>query len=124
MHYVYKITNTTNGKIYIGKRKHKDPATDSYMGSGSLIGKAIKKHGREKFTKEILAVFETNEEAANLERSLVTKEFISSGVSYNLHEGGHGGFAHINSAPVEDRINIKSLRSKISSGELVLGGDT
>ncbi len=95
-YYVYKVTNKTNGKWYIGKRKHNNPYKDNYMGSGKLIQQAIKKYGKESFIKEIIAIFDTNDEAALLEASLVTREDIKSHLSYNMHEGGHGGFAHLN----------------------------
>ena len=122
MYYVYKIINNINNKFYIGKRKNKNPFTDSYMGSGKLITLAIEKYGKENFTKEIIAIFETNEEASTLERELVTKEIVFSELSYNMHEGGHGGFAHINSLPIEERINIVAFRKKLESGELKVGG--
>lgn len=95
-YYVYKITNKINGKWYIGKRKHRLPFNDPYMGSGKLIKVAIEKYGKDNFTKEILDIFETNEEASRLESYLVTKQSIKSNMSYNMHEGGHGGFAHLN----------------------------
>lgn len=122
VYYVYKITNLINGKIYVGKRGHKDPLNDSYMGSGKLIKAAIKKYGKDSFKKEILNEFETNQEAASFEASLVTKELIESGASYNMHEGGHGGFMHINNLSPDQRVNLISLRNKITSGELALGG--
>jgi hypothetical protein len=43
-HYVYKITNNINGKIYVGKRSCKcNNEDDIYMGSGRNVLKAIKK---------------------------------------------------------------------------------
>lgn len=101
MYYVYKITNKINGHFYIGKRKHKEPLKDSYMGSGKLIKQAIQKHGKESFKKEILGTFNDHNEAALLESKLVTKEVISSYRCYNMHEGGMGGFAHINNGSPE-----------------------
>jgi len=95
-YYVYKITNKINNKWYIGKRKHMSPLNDSYMGSGKLIKAAIIKYGVDNFIKEILQIFDTNDEAANLEKTLVTKQAINTNMSYNMHEGGHGGFAHLN----------------------------
>lgn len=95
-YYVYKITNLVNGKIYIGRRKHLTPNNDSYMGSGTQIKRAIAKYGIENFTKEILSVFETEKESAELEASLVTKDFCLREDTYNMHEGGYGGFSHIN----------------------------
>ena len=124
MHYVYKITNTVNQKIYIGKRKSSVPYEDSYMGSGSQIKAAIQKYGKANFIKEILGVFKTDDEASLFESLLVTRELIESGSSYNMHEGGHGGFYHINSLPVEQRPNVLGFRRKLANGEIRPGGDT
>lgn len=121
-YYVYKVTNLINGKFYIGKRGNKNPATDGYMGSGKLILSAIKKYGKQNFKKEIIKIFNTNKEAAELEKALVTKELIESNNSYNMHEGGHGGFLHINNLPPNERINIKAFREKVKNCEIVVGG--
>jgi Putative endonuclease segE, GIY-YIG domain len=115
-YYVYKITNLVNGKVYIGKRRHKTPETDTYMGSGVQILSAIKKYGKDSFKKEILAIFSSNNESSDLEAKLVTRGLIESGTSYNMHEGGHGGFAHINNVSPEERINLKSLKEKRELG--------
>lgn len=53
-HLVYKITNTKNGKIYIGKHSTKDPY-DNYFGSGKAIKQALKiskAHSGKKHTQE------------------------------------------------------------------------
>jgi len=88
---VYKITNNVNDKYYIGKHQTKD-LDDGYMGSGKLIQRAIQKYGIENFTKEILHVFDTEEEMNLKEAELV----IVSEETYNLCEGGKGGFSYIN----------------------------
>lgn len=122
-YYVYKIINNSNGKFYIGKRRNENPNVDTYMGSGKLIQLAIKKYGKDNFTKEILGVFNTNEEASELERKLVTKDIVESGNCYNMHEGGYGGFLHINNKSPDERVNFKALKQKIKSGEISPGGD-
>ena len=88
---IYKITNKLNGKTYIGMHKTND-LEDGYMGSGKLISRAIKKHGIENFTKEILNIFDNEQDMKNKEKQLV----IVSEETYNLNEGGHGGFGYIN----------------------------
>lgn len=48
---VYLTTNMINGKQYIGLDKKNNP---SYLGSGLMLKRAIKKYGRANFVKEIL----------------------------------------------------------------------
>jgi len=61
-HIIYKIINTVNNKIYIGKHSTGNIG-DGYLGSGIIILRAIKKYGIDKFEKEILFKFNTEEEA-------------------------------------------------------------
>lgn len=119
MFYVYKITNKINGKIYIGKRKYEGNINnDSYMGSGKLIKEAIKKYGKQNFNKEIINVFDNENDAFKLEKMLVTEEFCKRADTYNIHEGGTGSFSHINSIKKEERINIKKYKEMKEKGLL------
>lgn len=93
MHYtVYKITNIINGKYYIGKHQTNN-LNDGYMGSGKYLKRAIEKDGLGNFTKEILFVFDNEQDMNYKEKELV----VIGENSYNLCEGGHGGFGYINS---------------------------
>jgi group I intron endonuclease len=88
---VYKITNKINNKYYIGKHKTKD-LNDGYFGSGKVLKKAIQKYGIENFSKEILHTFDNELEMNAREKELV----VISEQTYNLCEGGQGGFSYIN----------------------------
>ena len=48
---IYLVTNLINGKKYVGRDAYNHPG---YYGGGTAIKKAIKKYGKENFTKEIL----------------------------------------------------------------------
>lgn len=99
-YYVYKITNTLNNYIYIGRHQSKqDPLLNGYYGSGKLIKDAIKLYGIDLFVKEILHTCSSKEESIIKERELVTLEFINRIDTYNMHTGGTGGFEHINNNP-------------------------
>ena len=88
--YIYRITNLINGKTYIGQHKYKE-FNDSYMGSGVLIKKAIKKHGIENFKKEILySRIQYKETADDMERFAIKKERSIGKAEYNIANGGNG----------------------------------
>lgn len=108
-HYVYKITNLLNGKIYIGKHST-SKIDDEYMGSGLLLDRAIKKHGIENFKKEIIQFFDTSEDAFLFEKSLVTEEFVNSSETYNMMTGGHGGWYSVNYTD-EEKARINKQKS-------------
>jgi hypothetical protein len=76
---VYKIVNNINNKYYIGKHITKN-LEDGYMGSGKLIKQAISRYGRDKFSKEILFVFDNENEMNKKESELV----VISENTYNL----------------------------------------
>jgi hypothetical protein len=87
---IYRTTNIVNGKIYIGKHQTKD-IDDTYLGSGVALEKAIKKYGKESFKKEVLFIFDTEDEMNEKEKELVTESFIASNSNYNMGVGGEGG---------------------------------
>jgi group I intron endonuclease len=87
---IYQITNKLNGKVYIGKHQTKR-LDDHYYGSGKKLLAAIKKYGKENFSKEILFVFETEQEMNDKEKEIITEEFVSRTDTYNVGIGGEGG---------------------------------
>lgn len=92
---VYQITHRESGKVYIGKHQTLDP-NDGYLGSGKLIRRAVKKHGREAFDKKVLYVCETEAEMNAKEAEMVTEGFCSREDTYNLCPGGNGGWGYVN----------------------------
>ena len=67
--YIYLTINLINGKKYIGK--HYGELDDSYLGSGTILQKAINKYGKQNFKKEILYISKDEEE-----NCIKEKEFI------------------------------------------------
>lgn len=92
---IYKITNTINNKIYIGKHQT-DNKDDDYMGSGKILKRAIEKYGIDKFKKEILFECNSLEEMNVKEAEIVNDEFIARLDTYNVKLGGQGGWDFCN----------------------------
>jgi hypothetical protein len=65
------------------------------MGSGVALKRALTKYGKENFNKEILHECSTVEEMYALEKDLVIT-YRQDKKSYNVMEGGVGGFNYIN----------------------------
>lgn len=87
---VYKTTNLINQKIYVGIHKT-EILDDGYLGSGTLLKRAINKYGKTNFHREVLHYCNSIEETLKHERSIVTEEFIKDPMTYNLCCGGMRG---------------------------------
>lgn len=90
-YYIYKTTNTISGKYYIGMHQHETEFDRRYIGSGVSLAAAIKKHGRDVFTCEVLEYCSTREEMFEREKALVTEAIVRSTNTYNQNVGGRGG---------------------------------
>ncbi len=120
-HYVYETKNLINNKIYVGKHSTNN-LDDEYIGSGTLLRRAINKHKKENFQKIILKYFNSKEEALKHEATIVTKEFVNRKDTYNLAIGGMGstyGGASVNEVTKEKMRKVYANRTKENKKLLV-----
>ena len=118
MHYiVYKTTNLSNGRFYVGVHGTEDPEVfDGYFGTGSIITEAIKKYGKHKFIRETLIdCFGDEEEAYSIEEILV-KTNKEDPRSYNVMKGGRGCFNHNRKSSEEIAQYLSSIRKSNATG--------
>lgn len=115
--YIYKTTNLINNQVYIGKKQ--GVFNPNYLGSGLLINKAIKKHGRNSFKVEFLTSSDTREGLNILEieyirryRSLFPRER-----TYNIADGGDGGAIWYGPHTEEAKAKIKKNHSRFWLGK-------
>ena len=117
MHYlIYKTICLINGKYYVGKHKTKN-RDDGYLGSGKLLQTAIKKYGRENFTREIILECSTEDEMNLAEKILVVPDIE---VNYNLCPGGHGGWGYITKNSLNGGCVSPNSRNNLNVGDAKL----
>lgn len=89
--YIYIIQNNLSGKYYIGKCEKKLEQTKKYFGSGNNIKKAIKKYGKEHFSKYIIKNNIQSLEELNKLEVFYINFFKTNEYCYNIANGGDGG---------------------------------
>jgi hypothetical protein len=96
MHYIYKITNLINDKIYIGQtdnpnrrwREHKTSIRKK--SNNQLISKAIAKYNYLNFKFEVIATCKTQEDADAAEELIISQyDSRNLNIGYNLRAGGN-----------------------------------
>lgn len=110
--YIYITTNLITGTQYIGKHKSTVFEFDKYIGSGTILGKAVLKDGRENFKCELLESVNgvpticDSEEQLNESENYYTKLYncVESEKFYNLVEGGTGGAQVYNALTEEQKV--------------------
>lgn len=128
--YVYIITNLITNKCYIGKTKNKNVRWSRHKSKaktgGFYINKTIKKYGAQNFTYEIIKECDTEAEAYEYERILVSLfDLRNEKYGYNLAEGGAGGNSNykvcgdLKEYFKGKYVGSKSVRSKFSNQDII-----
>jgi len=118
-HYIYKITrNDGSGKYYIGLHST-DDLHDGYFGSGQRLWKSIKKHGKEKHSKEILEFLHSRHALLEREKELVNEKTLTDPLCMNLAIGGGGSWG--TSRGISDQEHRKKI-SEAQKQRLANGG--
>ena len=88
---IYKVTNTVNGKIYIGQ--HKNSRLGRYTGSGKLLKRAIKKYGISNFSWKLLEENISSKSVLDAREKYFIGAFNATDrqIGYNIAKGGEGG---------------------------------
>jgi group I intron endonuclease len=111
---IYKTTNLTNGKIYIGKDSKNNK---NYIGGGKLLKLAIKKYGKKNFIKEILETCKTIDELNKKEIYWIEKlKSRETNIGYNILVGGE-------ISPMENNKHTDETKIKMSLNHIDVSGD-
>jgi group I intron endonuclease len=88
--WIYLTTNLVNGKIYVGKHEilENKKLNATYIGSGRLFKRALKKYGEENFKRKILRLCYTLHELRIWEHVYIVKykSYIRN-IGYNIAKG-------------------------------------
>lgn len=107
--YVYKVENTINDKIYIGKKKSSVFLGNRYLGSGKYIKDAVNKYGSDKF-RVILLEWCTDKECLNNREIYWISYYRDNGFKlYNVTNGGDGGNTFLYLSTDDRRLRCQNI---------------
>lgn len=90
---IYLITNLLNSKQYVGITKFTlEKRFLQHSRRGYALSESIKKHGKEKFSIELVEEVDSAEKAYELEQYYIKKYNTKAPNGYNLTDGGDGIF--------------------------------
>ena len=128
--FIYKITNTKNGKIYIGKtttsiykrfREHLYSASCITRSYTSYLYNAINDYGKENFIIEEIDRIEFDDEKVLDERERYFIKKLHSqdpSIGYNIQEGGEGGAVRSkNYKPTQKQLDALLRSSHLPASE-------
>ena len=125
MSIIYKTTNITNGKIYVGKDKNNNP---NYLGSGVILEQAIEKYGRQSFQKEVLEECDDTIVDSREICWIAKLNSTDNKIGYNITSGGTGGDTTTNHPNKKDIINkrnhgLTNWHKSLSESERIARGE-
>ena len=95
MHYIYKVTNKINGKIYIGQTNNFEKRKREHLldkrTNHQAFKRALNKYGFDGFDWEIIDKCETKEEINKKEKYYINYYNSKVPNGYNIANGGEGG---------------------------------
>lgn len=118
---IYRTTNLVNGRMYIGKHvvsEDYDGSFDGYLGSGTLLKRAINFYGEDKFMRETLKECFSEEELCLEEEKFLRENHCAENPVYynqinsNYLGGRCSGYKH--SDETKEKIRESSIKRGIS----------
>lgn len=83
---------------------------DEYLGSGKFILNKIRENGKASLVRSNLVYCDSKVDAAIIERFLISSARFMSISILNIHEGGLGGFEHINSSGIQQTEEFRNIQ--------------
>jgi group I intron endonuclease len=123
---IYRITNTVNQKVYIGKTGDIRKRWRSHICASrrpndirrySVIHRAMSKYGVDNFTFEVIYQSKDHDHILNEMEPLFITAYKMYGVGvYNLTDGGEGRLGHKPSEETKAKMRVHSIGNKFAIG--------
>jgi len=110
-HFVY-ITRRIGTPYYYYGVHSTNNINDGYIGSGYHFLNAVRKYGKESFSREIIKFFESHDEALKFENEIITKEVLEDEYCYNIQHGGKGSKDE-HSLSTKEKMSLSAKERKI-----------